>query len=158
MQNKLLDPFLKQLHSLDNVRGKDFAYVINQNKRILLKAIEALLKRELKIDSSFISALQEYTEKAQQLAHIFCIKDRAGVPVLKNGSPEFLPKYVTEMAELYFKFKDLKAEMARVEKVNSILYEAESNIKLIKINNSIIPDDITVSEMDCIFDLVEVSQ
>jgi len=144
------------LQRLATLKGAKFAYAISKNSAILKSEIEAL-EKAVQPSEEFI----KLDEKRVALAKECAKKNEKGEPetIVQNG----VSSYVMEDDKVFEeKFKALKEEdkeiwearEKQIKEYNELL-KTESTVQLYKLSKSDIPNDITVGQMNSIYELIE---
>ncbi len=154
--NKEVIDLYSKLEQLNNLSGDIFAYKIIYNKRKIMELVE-IYNEMIKPSKEFM----EFERKREALCIEYSDKDETENPIIVNKT------YLIQTHATIFniEFEKLKSEyndilMHRQEVlINSkkFLY-LPSDITLKLINLSELPIDISVDQMDIIFDLIEENQ
>jgi len=149
------------LNRVGNLSGVKFAYAVSRNLAILKPEIEALEKITEPTDE-----YKKFDEERVKLVEKFALKDDKGKAkmVSMKENPQ-LTEYVVDplkQEELNKEFEDLKNEYKeavegrenQIKEYNELL-NTESEIQLHKISQSEVPNQITASQMNSIFAIVD---
>ena len=127
MTNKSVLDLAEALEKVGNLKGEKFVYCVARNNN-LLRPI-----------------LKNYIEARKALQESFAKKDEKGEPILLDDKDQFgrpTKKYDIE---------DMKGFNEKLEE----LLKEETEVKLYRINQDILPADITADQLTGIMDLVD---
>ena len=160
--NKDLYRFRQGFDSLANIDSSaQFAFKIIKNLRLIQAEIDDFNKL-LTPSEDYI---KKYQTKVEEIAKEFCIKDENGNPkprIGQNGQAmyDFSPankilfdKAVEEFDKLEENVEIVQIRKDQLEKYNSFM-EEPSELKLSRIPANILPEKITPSQLDFIYELV----
>ena len=127
MTNQSVLDLVEALEKVGNLKGEKFVYCVARNNN-LLRPI-----------------LKNYIEARKVLQESFAKKDEKGEPILLDDKDQFgrpTKKYDIE---------DMKSFNEKLEE----LLKEETEVKLYRINQDILPADITADQLTGIMDLVD---
>ncbi|RKE02300.1 hypothetical protein [Marinifilum flexuosum] len=143
------------LQAVGNLRGVKFAYAVSKNMRTVKNECDDIRKS---IEPS--KEWQEVEKQQREINLEYCKKDNEGSPVPSaQGQFIILPEHKDAHKKKMDALKEEKKELfeireKQIEDYNKSL-DDEVEIKLHKINQDDIPEDITASQLEGIFDMVE---
>ena len=160
LKNKDLFGLQQGLAQCKNLIGVKFAYAIAKNHAKIDSEIEAL-REAVKPTSEF----EVYDKERAELAKSFADKDDKGEPKINVIPQTGLSEYVIPPAKkkaFNKAFENLKrknkkvvdAKNKQIEEYNKLL-EEESKIELHKVNVELVPQDITVGQMELIMPIID---
>ena len=142
MKNKDLITLNAALQEVSNIKGKDFAYAVFKNKSIVEKELEIFNKLQKEPHPEF----QNYEQERNILCITHSIKNDDGNPVIKNNRYEIdavqQVDFQNEFEDLKEQYKEVIEDMQQAENDYNEFLEKETNIDLIKIKFSDLPDDV----------------
>lgn len=141
------------LNKLGNKKGVKFAYGVSRNVSLLKPEMDSLDKA---VEAT--PEFKAFDEKRIELVKKHSKKDDKGNPVMKNQND-----YDIEDLDAFNKaFEDLKSDNqevfdTRIKQLEEFteLMKSESEVKLFKISLDNVPEDITVTEMYSLRDIIE---
>jgi len=143
------------LHSVGNLSGSRFVYVIAKNISLLQDEIKALNKAQ-EPSEAFI----EFDNKRIELAEKFSEKEENGDPkiIRDKGQSRFVIKDIKAFEKAVDELKKSNADVVedrekQLEDFNNILNE-EFEIHLLGLNQEDLPENITSSQLVSIFSLM----
>lgn len=148
--------FYEEASKLDNLKGVKFAYWISRNKAKIEPEINAVNKASIPSP-----AYDAYDKERVELAKNHSKKDEKGNPVTKmighrsNFVIEDQKVFDSELKALQEKHKDAIEEREKQVKEVEDLLKEEITLELYRIPLNIIPEDISVEQMNIIQFLVD---
>ena len=165
MKRQELYEIEKKLHGV-KLTGKTIAFVIADNKKRLMEAINEMEKT--KIDSE---GFMDHINEVEKLKLKYSEKDHIGRPKMKRerepngnlgmfylipGSDDPKSEYRKALIELEIKNKNVILDREEKEKkYYEEFLQGESEFELRKIKYSALPNDITTEQMDLIMDILD---
>ena len=141
-----------KLRTLVGLKGAKLAFAIAKNMHRIeaeAKALAAAIEPSEKF--------QEYENRRQDLCMKHCKNDESGKPLVDNGAYIMIDQklYEEDLDKLKEEFKEAVEERESQEKEYSQLLKEDSSVELFKINEKLIPKDITVEQMHALMYIVE---
>lgn len=144
----------QSLRAVAHHRGAKFAYAIAKNLRIIQAELKDLQEAG-KPDEAFIA----YEQRRIDLAASFAIKDDQDQPVIADGRfsipPETLPEFESQLAKLREECHDILTARQTQEDEYRRLLDEKADIDLFRIPVDVFPEDITGSQLESIFAIIE---
>jgi hypothetical protein len=140
------------LISVADLRGVKFSYAVAKNKSIIKAEIEAL-EASVAPSEGFV----EFNNKRIAICMDMCAKDDDGQPIIVDGNytSDDEGAMMSKVKELQEEYKDVLSDRDdQLKRANSLL-EEEIDINLYKVSVEYIPEDITPSQMESIFLIIE---
>jgi pyruvate-formate lyase len=133
------------LSQLGNLKGVKFAYIIAKNKEVIKPELVAIQEAGKMKDN-----YKEYDKERVELNEKYALKEKDGKPVIKDENYQIKDKETFEKAlkELQEKHKEAIDEReAQIKEVNDLVKEEiEMDLKTLPL--AIVPEDITVRQME----------
>lgn len=154
MKKKDVIKLYNALNSINGLKGVKFNYAVAKNKRILENERGAMEKALEQSDE-----FKKYESERVELCIKYAEKDKKGNPVMVNNNYKIEEKkektFEKEFEKLQKEHKSsIKEREKQFEEYNKLL-EEKVEIKLHKIKEEDIPEDITTNQLDSIFDILE---
>jgi hypothetical protein len=156
MKNNEIITLANQLPTLGNLTGAKFAYAIAKNQDIATREAKHL-SEGLKSTPEY----QEYEKKRIELCEELSKKDESGkammIPI-GNGVSRYVfedeKAFNKELEKLGKEYKEVLDARKKQEEDYNKLLEEESTVEFFKMDQDIIPDNITVQQMNIIKNLI----
>lgn len=154
MINKEVLDLAMSLKEFSNIKGKEFAYLILKNKKILEEELKVLeqLKREPHPE------FENYEKKRIEICEKYSDKDENGRPKMNNGQyviNKHMTHFVNEINTLKTEYPEVIKEVEETDKEFRDFLNSESKADLIKIPADKIPEDIDVKLLVSIKKLID---
>ena len=142
----------QMLGYLGELTGARFTYTISKNKEILKKVVEEIQKK-----AEMHENYREYEKERVDLNEKYAKRDKDGNPEVKDKNYVIKDKvkFEEEVEKLKEKHKDAIAEREQQRKDVEELANKEITLDLKTIPLSIVPDKVTVDQMDVLSILIK---
>ena len=142
----------QMLGYLGELTGARFTYTISKNKEILKKVVEEIQKK-----AEMHENYREYEKERVDLNEKYAKRDKDGNPEIKDKNYVIKDKvkFEEEVEKLKEKHKDAIAEREQQRKDVEELANKEITLDLKTIPLSIVPDKVTVDQMDVLSILIK---
>lgn len=142
----------QMLGYLGELTGARFTYTISKNKEILKNVVEEIQKTAEMHDN-----YREYEKERVELNEKYTKRDKDGNPEVKdkNYVIKDKAKFEEEVEKLKKKYKDAIEEREEQRKAVEEMANQEVTLKLKTIPLSIVPDTITIDQMEVLSILIK---
>jgi len=142
----------QMLGYLGELTGARFTYTISKNKEILKKVVEEIQKK-----AEMHENYREYEKERVELNEKYTKRDKDGNPEIKDKNYVIKDKvkFEEEVEKLKEKHKDAIEEREQQRKEVEELANKEITLDLKTIPLSIVPDKVTVDQMDVLSILIK---
>jgi len=146
--NQLFDKLAKEASSVK------FHFMIIKNQRLITDEIESMREANKPSEDS-----QKFDNARVELLHFYAEKDENGQSKIKNNqfilAEETKKEFEEKLLELQEEYKDVidSLETSRTEFLE--LLKSDTEIELVKIPMSIVPDTLLGEEVEILFDIIE---
>lgn len=148
----------QKLSYLGDLKGSKFSFTISKNKEVLapmLKKVQEMAKRP--------EGFAEYDSKRTEINKKYALKDEKGEFILieKKGvknydiDPSKTEVYEKELSDLKIEYKEVLDTIENQKVLLDEYVNEEVEIKLRALPLSIVPNDITIDQMDILSKLIE---
>ena len=138
MKIKDIFKLYKGLRGIPNLEGESFTYAMNKNKRLI----------QTEVDETLSTLKKEFPEYYKYLAEAKDLVD--SLQIEKDDKKKIETR--KKLDELDIKNKEVSGKFNKRE---TEIVNKDSKAKLHKIKLSVVPKNITETQMDGIFDLIE---
>jgi antirestriction protein len=134
------------------LKGVKFAYILSKNKAVIEPELNAV-REASKVADNF----NEFEKERIELNEKYAVKDKDGKPVIKEENYQISDKvaFDKELNKLKEKHKEAIEERENQVKEVDELQKEEIELELREIPLDIVPQDITVSQMDSLSLLIK---
>ena len=140
---------------LGDLRGAKFTYSISKNKEVLKKELDNI-QEIAKLPEETLAKYKEYNTKKTELSEKHALKDKDGNPIKKNNEYQIKNKttFTKDLEALKKEYKKVIEEVDKRKAEVDKLGEEEITLELKTLPIGIIPNEITVDQMDVLSMLI----
>jgi Skp family chaperone for outer membrane proteins len=151
-KNEILD-LEKSLNNVSALKGVKFAYAVARNLNIIKGEVEAI-RKSFQPSEEIIEFERERVELNEKYAE----KDKDGKPLVENNKYKGLEgnkEWKKKSEELNKKYEKVIKEYQKQQEEYIKSLEEEIDIELYRISLKDVPDDISTSQMNGIYKIIE---
>jgi len=159
MKKDKLFVMLEDIEKLKDIKNIKFAYCLAKNKNKILNEVELIKSSLRKLSVEEDKTYKEYITRRKSLLDKCSNRDKNGKVIIEDGiySINDVDNFIKDNAVLEEQFNDTITKVKDVNKKNKDFLDSELEDKIIfsKINLSEVPDEISLSQIQNLMDLIE---